>query len=113
MGAIMDTVFGEDIVLDEDAFTQAAEDFRALGNQLQELRGKIEGMLEILKTGFDTPAGIKFINSCEANLFAPLDAQKLVIDHISETLLLSKQSYDSVFRQYEALQSAINQVNNL
>lgn len=112
MGAIMDTIFGKDIILDEAAFTQAADDFRTLSGQLQELRGKIEDMMETLKAGFDTPAGVKFINSCEANLFTPLDAQKLVIDHISETLLLSKQSYDSVFQQYESLQSAINQVNN-
>ncbi len=112
MGAIMDTVFGKDIILDEAAFTQAAEDFRALSIQLQELREQVETMINTLKAGFNTPAGVKFINSCEANLFAPLDAQKLVLDHISETLLLSKQAYDSVFQQYEALQSAINQVNN-
>lgn len=111
MGAVTDIVFGEDIVLDEEAFQRASDDFLALGTQLQELRGKIEEMLETLKSGFNTPAGVKFINSCEANLFAPLDAQKLVIEHISQTLLLSKQSYESVFREYEALQSVIKQVN--
>ena len=111
MAAFTDIVFGKDIVLDEDAFQRASDDFLALGTQLEQLRTKIEEMLNTLKTGFNTPAGVKFINSCEANLFEPLDAQKLVIDHISETLLLSKQSYDSVFREYEALQSQINQID--
>lgn len=109
---IMDVVFGEDIVLDEAAFTTAIADFAALSDQLEKLRTDIEDMLNILKAGFDTPAGVKFINSCEKNLFAPLDAQKLVLEHISTTLAESKQAYDSVFREYEALQSAINQANN-
>ncbi len=106
------SIFNEDIVLDEEAFNKAAADFTALGGQLQKLRSDIEDMLNVLKTGFNTPAGVKFINSCEANLFAPLDDQKLVIDHISKTLEESKQAYESVFREYESLQAAINQVNN-
>ena len=110
--SIVDVVFGEDIVLDEAAFNTAIADFAALGQQLQQLREEIEEMLNILKAGFDTPAGAKFINSCEKNLFQPLDAQKLVLDHISESLQQSKQAYESVFREYEALQAAINQVNS-
>ena len=110
--SIMDVVFGEDIVLDETAFNTAISDFAALGNQLQQLRADIEEMLNILKTGFDTPAGAKFLASCEKNLFRPLDDQKLVLDHISNSLTESKQAYESVFREYEALQAAINQVNS-
>ena len=105
-------VFGEDIVLDEAAFHTAISDFADLSVQLQQLRTDIEDMLNILKTGFDTPAGRKFLNSCEKNLFEPLDAQKLVLDHISTTLSESKQAYESVFREYEALQSAINRANS-
>ncbi len=104
--------FNENIVLDEEAFETAKTDFEALGGQLQNLRNDIEAMLNTLKAGFDTPAGVKFINSCESNLFAPLDAQKLVIDHISGSLADSKNAYESVFREYESLQSAINQVKN-
>ena len=110
--SIADVVFGEDIVLDEAAFNTAISDFAALGEQLQQLRIDIEDMQNILKAGFDTPAGAKFISSCEKNLFQPLDAQKLVLDHISKSLLESKQAYESVFREYEALQAAINQVNS-
>ena len=109
---VVDTLFNDDIVLDEEAFTKAVTDFSALSKQLQNLRNDIEEMLNILKAGFDTPAGRKFLNACEVNLFAPLDAQKLVLDHISSTLQESKQAYESVFREYEALQAAINQVKN-
>ena len=38
--------------------------------------------------------------------------QKLVLDHISSTLLESKQAYSSVFTEYESLKNAINNVNN-
>lgn len=106
------SVFEEDIILDEEAFDTAISDFVALGVQLQQLRSDIEDMLSVLKAGFDTPAGVKFINSCENNLFKPLDAQKLVIDHIASSLAESKQAYESVFREYESLQTAINQVKN-
>ena len=106
---ILDAVFGEDIVIDESAFDTAIADFAGLSEQLLILRNNIESMLNTLKSGFDTPAGVKFINSCEANLFKPLDAQKLVLDHISNTLTESKHAYESVFREYEILQSAINQ----
>lgn len=102
----------QDIVLDEEAFDTAARDFEALGRQLQKLREDIEEMLNGLKAGFNTPAGVKFINSCEKNLYEPLDAQKIVIEHISQTLADSRRTYESVFREYEALQTAINQVQN-
>lgn len=110
--ALTDVTFAKDLILDESAFQTAIQDFAALSEQLQQLRLDIEDMLNILKAGFDTPAGAKFINSCEKNLFQPLDAQKLVLDHISATLSQSKQAYESVFREYEALQTAINQANS-
>ena len=106
-----DILFGEDIVLDEEAFNTAISEFAELSNKLQKLRSEIEDMLNALKAGFDTPAGVKFLRSCEANLFNPLDAQKLVLDHISKSLAESKQAYQSVFSEYESLQTAINQVN--
>ena len=108
----MDTVFSQDIVLDEEAFDRAIEDFASLSEQLKQLRTEIENTLNGLKNGFNTPAGVKFINSCEKNLYEPLDAQKLVLDHISSTLAESKQAYSSVFVEYENLKNAINNANN-
>ncbi len=105
----LDVIFGEDIVLEEEAFDEAIKEFAALSLKLQALRVQIQEMLDILKAGFDTPAGRKFLASCEENLYQPLDAQKIVLDHISTTLQDSKKAYSSVFREYEELQTAINQ----
>jgi len=110
--AVTDIIFSQDIVLDEEAFDRAIEDFAALGEQLKQLRTEIESALDGLKNGFNTPAGVKFINSCEKNLYKPLDAQKLVLDHISSTLSESKQAYSSIFEEYESLKVAINNVKN-
>ena len=109
---VIDVAFSEDIVLDEEAFDKAIEDFSALSDKLQRLRLEVEDMISAVCVGFDTPAGAKFIKSCEKNLFQPLDAQKVVLEHISSTLRESKQAYETVFREYEELQSTINKANN-
>ena len=108
---VTDVVFGEDIVLDEEAFVTAISRFSALEGQMKSLQIEIEDMLNILRQGFDTPAGRKLIGSCEERLFEPIKAQALVLAHISTTLQQSKQAYESVFRAYEELQMTINQVN--
>ena len=96
-----------DIILDDAAFDKAIADFANLAVQLQSLRDDVESLLGELKIGFDTPAGRKFIKSCENNLLLPLDRQKLVIDHISSTLSEVKGSYSTVFTEYENLNTAI------
>lgn len=107
-----DTYFSEDIILDEAAFEKAVKDFEGLANQMKQLRLDIESMLTTLKAGFDTPAGRRFVESCEKNLFVPIDAQQLVLSHISTTISESKQAYSSVFSEYEELQKTINEVIN-
>jgi hypothetical protein len=102
-----DTVFSEDLVIDEEAFTKAILDFAELGKQMQKLREDLEDMMNTLRKGFDTPAGTKFIKSCEKKLFQPIDDQKKVLEHITTTLQESKQAYVSVFREYEQLQTTI------
>lgn len=109
---VKEVFLGEDIVLDEEAFLRAIEEFAELGNQLQSLRNDVTEMLNDLHAGFNTPAGNRFIAACEHNLFIPLDEQKKVIDHISDTLKQAKQKYESVFREYESLQNTINHSNS-
>lgn len=96
-----------DIVLDDAAFDKAISDFSVLASQLETLRKDITDALTALQSGFDTPAGRQFINSCKNNLLEPLDRQKLVIDHISTTLSEVKGSYAAVFTEYESLNNAI------
>ena len=89
-----------DVVLDDAAFEKAIADFSDLAAQLQSLRDDIVDLLDVLKKGFDTPAGRKFIRSCEDNLLQPLDKQKLGIDHIST-------AYATVFTEYGTLNTTI------
>ncbi len=97
----------KDILLDQEAFQQAITKFGDLSIQVQDLRKEIEEMLSTLQKGFDTPAGRKFIQSCQGNLLEPLDRQKAVIDHISETLGQANTAYESVFSEYEQLNGTI------
>ena len=96
-----------DILIDEDAFIKASKDLAALSGRIDTLRNEIAAMLDTLKKGFDTPAGRKFYNSCNAVLLKPLDDQKLVLDHISQVLLTSKTQYQSVFDAYNDLNNSI------
>ena len=93
----------DDIVLDEEAFDKAINDFADLAIKLQSLRSDIDELLMILKQGFDTPAGRKFIGSCETCLLEPLERQKLVIEHVSATLKDVKGTYSPVFTEYKNL----------
>ncbi|MEE0954237.1 MAG: WXG100 family type VII secretion target [Eubacterium sp.] len=102
------SIFSKDIVLDEGAFDTAVSDFEALGAQIQQLRNDVDGMMNDLRAGWKTPAGQKFISSCEYNLYRPLDDQKLVIDHIAKSLKESRQAYESVFSKYDELQKTIS-----
>lgn len=97
----------KDIILDDAAFEKAGQDFADLSTQLESLRTDIEALLTTLKSGFDTPAGRKFIQSCEENLLTPLDQQKIVLEHISSTLSQAKDQYAAVFTEYEKLNNNI------
>lgn len=112
MSAVTDILLGKDIVLDQEAFTQASSKLHDLAEKLQTLRNDVENMLKEIKQGFDTPAGRKFINSCEANLIKPLEDQKVVIDHVADTLNECMDKYKSVFEGYRELNKKINSYKN-
>ncbi|MCR5121847.1 MAG: hypothetical protein K6B74_05440 [Ruminococcus sp.] len=96
------------IVLDEEAFAKASSDFEDLSQKINSLRKDIESMLDDLQRGFDSPAGRKFMDSCRNNLIKPMEEQKIVVDHISETLRKCTDAYRSVFDEYREVVSFIN-----
>lgn len=100
------------VVLDDEAFNTASTAFNELAASLQSLRNDVEEMLEALRTGFDTPAGRKFMSSCESNLIEPLEQQKLVIEHISSTLTMAKDKYSPIFDEYGQLNAQIRSFNS-
>lgn len=109
---LISVLLGTDIVLDEDKFKKASDDFATLSVRLQTLNNDIEDMLNTLQEGFDTPAGRKFVSSCRKNLRQPMSDQKKVLEHISSTLIEVREMYSSVFREYDNLNTAIRTYNH-
>lgn len=100
--------FDQNIILDEDAFTRASGQFDELAKDMNTLTVEINNLLDELATGFDTPAGHKFIKSCRDKLIEPMRDQSLVIKHVSENLTQARAQYESVFTEYETLNSMLN-----
>jgi hypothetical protein len=103
----MGAMFGKDILIDEEAFIKASDDLAALSERLKTLHGDVDTMLKTLEKGWDTPAGKKFKNSCDAILIQPLKDQKAVLDHVAAVLKTSKTQYQSVFEAYRNLNNTI------
>lgn len=110
--AVIDTlaqlVFKDTIVLDDEAFQKASQDFADLADKLDHLYKDVDEMLAELQKGFDTPAGHKFVSACNKTLLENLDKQKAVISHVSENLNMAKNTYQSVFTEYQELVNLIN-----
>lgn len=102
-----DEILGLEVLLDEDAFTEAARKMASLADRMDGLRNRINDLLGELHKGFQTPAGEKFFQACGSALLQPLDDQKRVINHVSENLRSAQQSYQSVFQEFRALNDQI------
>lgn len=91
-----------DMVIDESAFEKASGDLSDLAQRVDRLRNEVEELLNGLRTGFDTPAGKAFLDSCEERLLIPLTEQKEAIAHITAALEASRGSYKKVFSEYQS-----------
>ncbi len=100
------------IVIDEEAFNKAVEEFEALSERLGKLDQSIETMLSDLQKGFNSDAGNKFVTACRESLRAPINDQKAVVSHIAETLTSARDKYSKVFEEYDSLNSAIKGYNH-
>lgn len=98
---------GKDIVLNQDAFHNASERLDNLSRNVLSLRQEIEEAMEELMKGFDTSAGLKFKGACEARLLNPMRDLSAVIMYIARNLQTARESYGSVFLEYERLNSLI------
>lgn len=100
--------WGADFTVDEEALTSAANEMNELAKQMMKLRKDIIDLLEELKTGFDTPAGRKFYQSCYSGLLTPIDQQAKVMNHIASNLMEAKRMYSDVFDEYREVVTYIN-----
>ena len=107
----MSSILQKNIIIDQEAFEIAAKDFSELAEDVEALKNKVKVMLSDLGEGFDTPAGRKFISSCQDNLLQPMIDLALIVNHVSDNLTTAKGTYASVFKAYDALNSTINNFN--
>lgn len=91
------------ILIDEEALKSASDELSGISQEMQQLKKDLLSLLDDLKTGFDTPAGRKFYNSCNTGLLTPIDQQAKVMAHIAENLELAKNMYQSVFDEYREI----------
>lgn len=99
----------QDIVLDDQAFTTASSDMKALKTRTETLKTKLQQMYKDLTTAMDTPAGAAVETTAEKVLIKPIDDMLLVIDHISSTLtqIIGTSYYKDMFIKFEELNSNI------
>lgn len=103
----LDSLVTYDILLNDAAFDTASTQLDELAVKMNTLRTDIENALNDLKSGFDTAAGAQFFKACGNKLLKPMEAQALVIEHVSNNLKTAKTSYASVFSEYEELNNTI------
>ena len=106
----VDGLFTKTIVLDQDKFQKASDDFAELSRQMEQLQQDISSLLAELNRGFDTPAGRRFMDSCQKNLLDQLKNQADVIKHVSDNLKTARSEYESVFTEFGALNRTINSI---
>lgn len=106
----VDGLFTKTIVLDQDKFQKASDDFAELSRQMEQLQQDISSLLAELNRGFDTPAGRRFMDSCQKNLLDQLKDQADVIKHVSDNLKTARSEYESVFTEFGALNRTINSI---
>lgn len=104
-------LFTKNIVLDQGKFHKAASDFAVLSRQMEQLQKDISTLLVELTRGFDTPAGRRFMDSCQKNLLDQLKDQADVMKHVSDNLKTACSEYESVFTEFGALNRIIDSVN--
>lgn len=103
----MKIYFPNDILLNKEAFINASKQLEQLSKDIGNLEKDVKNGLENLQQGFQTPAGDKFIKSCESHLLEPLRDQSLVINHVSQNLSTAKNKYETVFKEYQQLNNNI------
>jgi hypothetical protein len=98
-----------DIVLDDNAFTNASSDVKDLKNRTEALKTKLKQMYIDLKTAMDTPAGNAVETTAESVLIKPIEDMLIVIEHVSVTLtdIIGTGHYKDVFIKFEDLNSNV------
>lgn len=103
------TSIRKDIVIDEEVFDRAARNFEELIDKIKALETNVNEMMIRLTEGYNTPAGKKLINACNAYIIGPIVMQEIVIRQVCDNLKLAKNGYQSVFDEYRRLESFMSE----
>jgi DNA repair ATPase RecN len=98
----------KDIVLVEEAFEKASQNLDELAREVRSLHDDILKALGELQTGFDTPAGRKFIESSKNGLLEQLKKQETAVSNYSSKLSAARQKYATVFSDYNELNKTLS-----
>ena len=107
MIAIEFPVNARDLVVDESALEKASQDFSDLTAKVQSLSTALQGGVDAMKPGYDTPAGRAFEKCCQTVLIAKLDEFRQELEDMAGKLSDAKSKYQPVFTQYEELNQKI------
>lgn len=95
-----------DLLLDQDAFTQASKDLQARCEELRTLRTNIAASFEQLRRDWDSDAGRQFFARFEGDLMKNLEDYSKVFEYMSKNLSTASQKYEEVFRAADAVADA-------
>jgi len=92
-----------DLLIDQDAFTQAGKDLKNKCEELKMLRSNIVASFEQLKKDWDSDAGKEFFARFEKDLLENFDKHSTVFEYMSQNLSTASQKYEEVFRAADAV----------
>lgn len=92
-----------DLMLDQDAFSDASEKLKGKCEELRTLRSNIQASFEQLKKDWDSDAGRQFFARFENDLMKNLDDYSDVFEYMSNNLSTASQKYEEVFRAADAV----------
>lgn len=96
-----------DILLDDKALIDASSNINEVVKDMKSIQKSIDNMLKELHTGFQTPAGDKFIQACEKDLLKPMKTEISIMEKISENLKIANTQYQRVFEEFKNLNKLI------
>lgn len=98
-----------DIVLDDNAFTNASEAMAKLKTRTENLKAELSRMYTELVEALNTPAGEAIEIEAKSVLIEPVERMLLVVEHISSTLdeIIGTGYYKDVFIKFEQLNQNI------
>lgn len=98
--------WGNDLVLDDDAFLQASKELAGKSGELDSLQESLVRSFEQLRKDWNSQAGDNFFAKFDTDLLNNLDKYALVFEHMSKNLSTASQKYEEVFRAADAVADA-------